>query len=146
MSVAIGRRKILDAEAAALRERAASWHGPSGAFVRAEAARFNVTTETIRRILRGETHLGLTLLAQPAAAAGVAPAPAFPWAGEVAEPANPEAALASDESARRLLESLGSATGDAVVDAFREAFGEEPAEAPARPTPELPSPESPNLG
>lgn len=108
----VGKQKITAAEAADMRARFQRYPGPSGDFVTAEAIRYAVNRETVRRILRGETHT------TPAAALGASP-PAFP-APEA--PAQPDAASAAalEADARRLLESLTNPSGDAVVDAFRE--------------------------
>ena len=112
-----GVQKITNAEAQEIRVRFAAWSGPSGAFVAAEAQRYRVTRETIRRILRGETHLA------PLAGAGALP-PAFPWAGTP----TPPLPLDAEESARRLLEGLGAPSGEAAVDAFREEIAPPPSE------------------
>jgi len=133
MAALMGNQKISASEAAALRERFAAWPGASGPFVAAEALRYRVNRETIRRILRYETHLGAVDLAAPGAAApGAAPTPAFPWAGEAApEAAALEASAAADADARRLLNSLANPNADAVLAAMR-------AELAGTPTPEPP--------
>lgn len=104
MARLMGQQKITTAEAGEIRERFASWNGPSGPFVASEAARYSVTRETIRRILRHETHLGL----------GDRP---LPWAG-TPTPEPPSAALESE--ARRLFESLTAPASESAVEAFKQ--------------------------
>lgn len=122
MTRLVGKQKITGREAAEMRERFATWPGPSGDFVAAEAERYRVGRETIRRILRRETHLTVE---GPTPDGPPAFPPAFPWAGTP----TPAPSDAAEADARRLLESLSNPSGDAVVEAFREA-----AAAPA-PTP-----------
>lgn len=115
MTRLVGRQKITSAEAGVMRERFAAWGGASGDFVAAEAQRYGVNRETIRRILRHETHTGV------AGCAVAEQPPAFPWAGEVAE-ASPPGAVEAD--AARLLASLQTVGSDEIVDVFRDALRE----------------------
>lgn len=126
MTRLVGKQKITGREAAEMRERFATWPGPSGDFVAAEAERYRVGRETIRRILRRETHLTVE---------GPTPdgPPAFPWAGTP----TPAPSDAAEADARRLLESLSNPSGDAVVEAFREAAAAAPAPTPGSKPPDL---------
>lgn len=120
-----GIQKITTGEAREIHTRLASWQGPQAAFVAAEALRYRVGRETIRRLLRGETHVDalpqFAALA-PAAAPPAAPAvPAFPWAGTPTPAPFPDPE--TEASAQRLLDALRTPSGDAVVDAIREELG-----------------------
>lgn len=117
MARLVGKQKISTAEAVEMRQRFADWPGASGDFVTTEALRFSVNRETIRRILRGETHTGMTL------ERAFGTPPGFPAAPTpTPTPAvDPEA----EESARRVLASLATPSGDAVVDAMRRELGGE---------------------
>jgi hypothetical protein len=126
MARLVGKQKISSAEADDMRQRYADWPGASGNFVANEALRFSVNRETIRRILRGETHTRTTL----AGAFGQAPGlpPAFPAAPLAPTSTAPDPA--AEESARRILASLaaigrrsgrGDAPGTRTADADADA-------------------------
>lgn len=125
--------RMTQADADGIRQRAAEWRGPSAAFVHAEADRFEVGIETIRRVLRNETYRVSKRPAEGAQPSGLAaqrPAvslpPGFSTAGSsgavasaarlaalAGEPSEADAALAKFEAAVRSEVAKGP---DAIVD------------------------------
>lgn len=112
--------KMTQADADGIRARATIWHGPSAAFVHAEADRYDVGIETIRRVLRNETYRVARRPAEGGRPNFVTstPAPTIPpgfstsgssgavasaqrLAGLVSEPGDADAALARFEAAVR---------------------------------------------
>jgi len=135
MTRLVGKQKISGREAQEMRARFGVWPGPSGDFVAAEAMRYSVGRETIRRILRNETHL------DPGFGQGqfVAP-PAFPFAGTPTEPPPSDAGMEAE--ARKLFDALSTPAGETVVNAFQEELGAPPM---PQPTPAPPAPPTPDL-
>lgn len=103
-----GFRRISLDEAEDMRRRAAAWPGSRADFVRQEQRRFSVGAETIRRLLRGETHIRPGFGAEVHADPTSAPPP----------PADIEALLQAQAAAAAA--SFSEDSGAAAVDLFKQ--------------------------